>query len=189
MLGVVWGFMIIISVLCAALTGRMEAVSNAVLSGATSAVELLISMVGVMALWTGIMKIADAIGVTKFLANLFSPIMTKLFPDYEKGSPAIKAICMNVTANVLGLGNAATPMGIAAMKEMSRSNKNKFIANNSMVMFVVINTASIQLVPTMISILRQKHGAAFPFDVMPAIWLTSCVALTVGILTAKLLEK
>lgn len=189
MLGVVWSFMIIVSVICAVLTGRIEALSTAVLSGANSAVEILISMVGMMAFWTGLMKIADAIGITRFLAKLFSPIMKKLFPDYEKGSPAIKAICMNVTANILGLGNAATPMGIAAMKEMNKNNKNKFVANNSMVMFVVINTASIQLVPTTISILRQKHGAIFPFDIMPAIWITSCLTLIVGVLTAKLMEK
>ena len=189
MLGVVWGIMIIISIICAALTGRMEAVSNSVLSGAAGAVELLISMLGMMVFWTGFMKVADAIGVTRFLAKLFSPVMKKLFPDYDKDSPAIKAICMNVTANILGLGNAATPMGIAAMKEMNKSNKNKLIANNSMVMFVIINTASIQLVPTTISILRQKHGAVFPFDIMPAIWLTSCLTLVIGVLVAKLMEK
>lgn len=189
MLNFVWGFMIIISVFCAALTGRMEEVSKAVLSGASSAVELLISMVGMMALWTGIMKIADAIGVTQFLSNIFSPIMKKLFPDYDIDSPAIKAICMNVTANILGLGNAATPMGIAAMKEMNKSNKNKYVANNSMIMFVVINTASLQLVPTMVSILRQKHGAMFPFDIMPSVWLTSFFSLIVGIIAAKLMER
>lgn len=117
--------------------------------------------------------------------------MAKLFPDYEKDSPAVKAICMNITANLLGLGNAATPMGIAAMKEMAKARKEELpsAADNGMVMFVVINTASLQLIPTMMSALRASHGAASPFDVMPAVWITSVCGLCAGVLMAKLLGK
>lgn len=189
MINYIWGAIVIISVVCGIVTGNIEQVSKAVLSGAEEAMELLISMCGMMCLWTGLMQIADSSGLTNKLANFLKPIMKFLFPDYEENSTATKAICMNITANFLGLGNAATPMGIAAMKEMNKLNSTPTIANNSMVMFVVINTASIQLIPTMMSILRQKHGAASPFDVMPAIWVSSLCSLLIGIISAKLLQN
>ena len=116
-------------------------------------------------------------------------MMRLLFPKYPKDSAAMKAICMNITANLLGLGNAATPLGIAAMKEMSRVNKRPTEADNNMVMFVVINTASIQLVPTFMGTLRAQYGSAQPFDIVPAVWLASIVSLGLGILAAKLLER
>ena len=171
------------SILCALATGRMGELSGAVLSGASDAIQLVISMLGLMCLWTGLMRVAEKGGLTAILA--------KLFPDYEKDSPAVKAICMNITANLLGLGNAATPMGIAAMKEMARARKEELpsAADNGMVMFVVINTASLQLIPTMMSALRASHGAASPFDVMPAVWITSVCGLCAGVLMAKLLGK
>ena len=189
MINYIWGAMIVISVLCGITTGNIEQVSKAALGGASEAVELLISMCGMMCLWTGLMQIADCSGLTRILANFLKPVMRLLFPDYDEDSPAIKAICMNITANFLGLGNAATPMGIAAMKEMNKTNKSPGVANNSMIMFVVINTASIQLIPTMMSILRQKHGSASPFDVMPAIWISSICSLLIGIISVKILQK
>jgi spore maturation protein A len=188
MMNVIWGAMMLISILCALATGRMQQLSDAVLSGAGDAVELVISLLGMMCLWTGLMKIADAGGITRMLSRVFAPVMKKLFPDYEPDSPAVRAICMNVTANLLGLGNAATPMGIAAMKEMAKRNPIPGTANNSMAMFVVINTASIQLLPTMMGVQRARYGSATPFDVVPAVWVTSFAALLVGIVMAKILE-
>lgn len=185
----IWGSLILISIICAIITGRMPQLSDSILVGAQDAVTLSISMLGMMCLWTGLMKIAERSGITGVISRFFSPIISKLFPDYEKDSAAAKAICMNITANLLGLGNAATPMGIVAMKEMAKESKLKNTANNSMIMFVVINTASIQLIPTLLTILRQKHGANSPFDILPAIWITSIVALVVGIISAKILEK
>lgn len=181
--------MIIISIACSIFTGKINELSSSVLDGASSAIELVFSLMGTMCLFTGLLKIADEGGLTKFIAKLLSPVVSRLFPDCKKDSSAFKAICMNITANLLGLGNAATPLGIKAMKEMEKDNKIKGRANNSMVMFVVINTASLQLVPTMMSALRQKHGAASPFDVLPAIWLTSTFSLLVGIAVAKFLER
>ena len=178
----------LISILCALATGSMQQLSDAVLSGAGDAVELVISLLGMMCLWTGLMKIADAGGITRILSRVFAPVMRRLFPDYEPESPAVRAICMNVTANLLGLGNAATPMGIAAMKEMAKRNPIPGTANNSMAMFVVINTASIQLLPTMMGVQRARYGSATPFDVVPAVWVTSFAALLVGIVMAKILE-
>ncbi len=176
-----------LSVICAAVTGRMPQLSTGVMNGAGSAVELVIAIMGMMCAWTGLMKIADAGGITLMLSKLFDPLMRRLFPSCKKGGSAAKAICMNVTANLLGLGNAATPMGIAAMKEMAKLNPSQ-TADNSMVMFVVINSASIQLIPTFMGTLRAKYGSPAPFDILPAVWLTSVCALAAGIAVAKLLE-
>lgn len=189
MLNYIWAFMIIISFISAIFTGKMPDVSNAVLSGAFESVKFLISIVGMMTFWSGIMKIADKSGVTLIFAKFFSPIIKKLFPNSEKNSHAIKAICMNITANLLGLGNAATPMGIKAMQEMQKYNDNKNVATKDMIMFVIINTASIQLIPTTMSIIRQKHGSLYPLDVLPAIWFTSFLSLFFGILITKFFEK
>lgn len=188
MLNYIWGFMMIVSVACAVATGRIEKLSSSILEGASSSIDLVISLTGMMCLFTGLMKIADKSGLTKIISRILSPLVSKLFPDYDKDSSAFKAICMNITANLLGLGNAATPFGIKAMKEMSKDLKPG-CANNSMIMFVVLNTASIQIVPTMMSALRQKHGSASPFDVLPAIWITSVFSLLVGVLAARLLER
>ena len=185
----IWAALIIISIICSVVTGRTSEVSNASMNGAQDAVSLVISILGMMCFWTGLMNIAEKGGLTYVLAKVLSPLLKKLFPDYNKNSKSMRLICMNVTANILGLGNAATPFGIEAMKEMQKENKLKDTANNSMVMFVVLNTASLQLIPTLLTILRQKHGSEYPLDVLPAIWITSIISLTVGIMAAKLFEK
>lgn len=187
LLNYIWAGLILISVFCAVATGRVPELSASVLSGASGAVELIISMLGMMCAWTGLMKIADAGGITKILSNILHPLTKHLFPDLKKGSPALKAICMNITANLLGLGNAATPLGIAAMKELKKNNPTQ-TADNSMAMFVVINTASLQLIPTFMGTLRAKYGSPAPFDILPAVWFTSVCALTAGIAVAKILE-
>ncbi len=187
LLNYIWAGLILLSVFCAVATGRVPQLSAAVMSGAAGAVELVIAMLGMMCAWTGLMKIADSGGITLILSKLMDPLTRRLFPNCKKGSPAIKAICMNITANLLGLGNAATPMGIAAMKELAKLNPTQ-TADNSMVMFVVINTASIQLIPTFMGTLRAKYGSPTPFDILPAVWLTSVCALTAGITIAKVLE-
>ena len=127
--------MVAVSFVCALCGNHMEQLSKAVLDGADKAVELVISMAGVMSLWTGIMKIADRGGLTAIISKLLSPILSKLMPDYDSDSAAMKAVSANITANILGLGNAATPFGIAAMKEMQKTNKNVSSPNNSMIIF------------------------------------------------------
>lgn len=183
----IWAGMILFSFLCAAATGRMEALSAAVLSGAADAVTLVLSLTGMMCVWTGLMKIADEGGLTLLLSRALAPLMRRLFPDCEKGGSAVKAMCMNITANLLGLGNAATPFGLAAMKELKKANPTR-TADNSMVTFVVLNTASIQLIPTFTGTLRARYGSAAPFDILPAVWITSLCSVTAALLTAKLLE-
>lgn len=190
MMNLIWAFLLIVSFVCAVVTGRMPQLSQAVMDGAEQAVQLVIATLGMMCVWTGLMKIAEQGGLTALLAKAFSPVFRRIFPDYEKDSPAAKAICMNLTANFLGLGNAATPLGIAAMKEMqaARADPSSHTANRSMVMFVVMNTASIQLIPTFLATLRAQYGSTAPFDLLPAIWIASMVSLVVGFVVAKLLQ-
>ena len=189
MLNYIWGPIILVSIACAVFTGNIEPLSSSIMSGASDAINLIITMAGMMSLWTGLLKIAEEGGLTTILAKLFKPILKHLFKDCPEDSPAMRAICMNITANILGLGNAATPMGISAMKELNKLNKTPGVSSNSMVTFVVMNTASIQLIPTMMSILRQKYGSASPFDVIPAIWISSVTALLIGIALTKVFEK
>ncbi len=188
MLNYIWGALILVSIVCAIATGRVNELSNSITDGAASAISLVISLCGMMCFFSGLMKIADKSGITKVLARVFSPVLSRLFPEYKKESPAFKAICMNITANLLGLGNAATPFGIRAMKLMNEQNSTRGIASNSMVTFVVMNTASLQLIPTMMSAMRSKYGAGDPFDVLPAIWMSSVCALLVGVFVAKVME-
>ena len=180
---------LVISVICALITNRVQELSSAVISGATDAINLIISISGMMVLWTGIMNIAEKSKLTHLIAKIFSPIIKFLFPDLPEDSTASHSICMNITANLLGLGNAATPFGIAAMNEMQKLNKNKSVATKSMIMFVVINTASLQLFPTLLCSLRVNHGAKNPLDVLPCIWISSLIALVCGITATKFFEK
>lgn len=187
LLNYIWAFMIFFSIICAAATGRMAELSSAVLSGAANAVTLVIGMTGMMCAWTGLMKIADGGGITGALAKVLGPAVRRLFPSCKKGGPAVKAMCMNITANLLGLGNAATPLGLAAMKELKKKNPTD-TADNDMAMFVVLNASSIQLIPTFTATLRAQYGSAAPFDILPAVWVTSACALLVGVTAAKLME-
>ncbi len=189
MLNYIWAFMMLISIFCAIITNRMDALSGAILSGAEEAVNLVISMLGMMSLWGGLMKIAEFGGLTSLLSRMLSPLLRFLFPEYPINTPASNAICMNITANFLGLGNAATPFGVIAMKEMNKINKNSSTITPGMAMFIVINTASLQLIPTFLSVLRQKHGSLYPFSIIPALWLTSVISLVVGITSCKIFEK
>lgn len=191
MMNYIWGISIIISIFCAFFTGKISNLSSAILSGAGDAVTLIISILGMMALWSGIMKIAQKSGITDFLAKLFLPLIKLLFPDCNPKGSAAKAICMNITANLMGLGNAATPFGIKAMKELKKESgvKNLSVATNSMITFVVINTASLQLIPTFLCTLRQNYGAKNPMDIAPILWITSLTAITAGIISTKIFEK
>ncbi len=186
MLGYIWLFMIVTSVICSMINGRMDALTEAVTGGADKAVQLLISMAGVMCLWTGVMRIAEKSGITKGIAFILSPVLKRLMPDYSPKSEAMQAVSANITANILGLGNAATPLGIRAMKDMQSGNRLGDRPNASMIMFVVINTASIQLIPATAAALRQAAGSSEPYSILPYVWITSVGALLIGIFAAKL---
>ena len=189
MLNRIWAGMVLLSFFCAVVTGRMQELSQAVLAGSRQAVELTLSMAGMMCAWTGLLKIAEKSGATALLANFLRPITRRLFPDCAAGGEAIQAVSLNITANLLGLGNAATPLGIAAMKAMVKEKPTGSLPNRSMIRFVVLNTASIQLIPTYIATLRAQYGSQSPFDITPAVWLVSAAALTAALGMCFILER
>ena len=133
------------------------------------------------------MEVARQSGLLRFLSKFFSPILSLLFPGIKKDSPAAQAVCLNLAANLLGLGNAATPLGLEAARRMSRRTPG--VASDSLCMLVVCNTASIQLIPTTVAAVRMAAGSATPFDILPAVWVTSALSVATGILAAKLLSR
>lgn len=189
MMNYIWAGLMLVSILCALITGRMDQVSSSILTGAGAGVELSISLLGGMCLWGGIMKIAEEGGVTRLIAKALSPVLSFLFPGIQKGGEAAGAISMNFSANLLGMGNAATPLGIRAIQALKKEGGVVDAADNRMIMFVVINTASIQLIPATIAMLRAQAGCVTPLDILPATWISSIAALTVGIAVAKILER
>lgn len=187
MMSYIWGGMIVFSVLAAFFTGRMDAVAQGALDGADAAIKMAFSLLGIMCLWSGLLEIAKRSGLTEKLAQLLRPFMRLLFPHLPPNSPAVSAMVMNMTANMLGLSNAATPLGLAAMEELDKINPHKGIASDEMCLFVVINTASISLFPTTVIALRRAAGSTDPFSILVPVWLCSLIALIFGILAAKLL--
>ena len=186
MLSYIWGFIVIISLICAVFTGNLQDLSQGIMDGASQAVTLIITMAGIMCLWSGVMEIGERCGFTAFISKLLSPILSYLFKRLDKKSNAYKSMCMNISANLLGLGNAATPFGLTAMKELDTLNNRNNTASNEMVIFVVMNTASLQILPTMVATLRQSFGSQTPFDILPAVWVSSIVALAVALILAIL---
>ena len=182
----IWGGMVILSLLFGAATGRIDAVSEAALSGAQNAVELSLSMAGVLCLWSGIMEIMRVCGLTDGLARAFRPLMRRLLPEASRDSETLAAVSANVSANLLGLGNAATPLGIQAARRMARGWGG--VASDELCRLVVLNTASIQLLPTTIASVRAAAGCKTPFDILPAVWLSSVLSVTAGLTAAWLLS-
>lgn len=188
MMNYIWGGMIIISLIVSVFTGHVEQTAAAAVSGAGDAVTLCISLLGIMCLWTGISKIGEEGGLIKIIAKALNPILKFIFPKLDPKSSAFGSVVMNVVANLLGMGNAATPLGIKAVGELDKLNKCKKSANDEMCMFVVLNTASLQLIPTTLISLRQSYGSANPGEVILPIWICELCALAVGITVAKLFQ-
>ena len=184
MLNFIWAGMMIVAVACSIFTGRVDELSASMIDGAEGGVTLAISLMGIMCLWSGIMNIAENTGTTTFVAKLLQPVLKILFPKL-KSKKAREAIVMNMTANMLGLSNAATPFGLKAMNELRKFADGK-TATDEMCMFIVINTASIQLIPTTVIALRQSAGSASPTDIIIPVWLCSLCVVTVGVLAVKL---
>ncbi len=187
MLNGLWVGILLVSLLAGAATGRLEQVTNALLAGGGEAIELALTLGGAMCLWGGLMRVAEKGGLTALFARGMAPVMRLLFPGLDPSGPACRAILMNMAANLLGLGNAATPFGLKAMAELEKENPRPGTASNHMVVFVVLNTASIQLLPTTVATLRLRYGAAAPFDILPAVWLTSLACAAVAVSAAKIL--
>lgn len=188
MLNYIWFAMIAASLICAAMTGRLPELSDAVMDGAQSAVELSIFLLGSMCAWLGFLKIAEKSGLTKLLAKALSPIIDRLFPEYKNDENIKGKISMNVSANLLGLGNAATPLGLSAITAMNEK-ANGSAPTKGMILFVVINTASVQLLPINMAAMRSACGSEAPFGILPEIWVTSFASLAVGLMFCKLAER
>ena len=186
-MAVIWTALAAASVLCGLATGRMEAVSAAALEGAGAAVELALSMAGAICLWSGVMEVMRRAGLAEKLTGLLRPVLRRLYPAFSGDRAVMDHIAANVSANLLGLGNAATPMGLRAARAMAKRTPG--VASDELCMLVVCNTASIQLIPTTVASVRAAAGSGSPFDILPAVWLASALSVAAGILAAKLLGK
>lgn len=179
--------MVVLSVIFGFLGGTIDAVGAAALDGAAAAVELCLSMAGVMCLWSGVMSLMKACGLTDLLNRLFRPLLSRLLPNACRDETTLAALSGNVSCNLLGLGNAATPLGIQASQRMARGCGG--IASDELCMLVVLNTASIQLLPTTVAGVRSALGAKSPFDILPSVWLASVLSVAAGLTAAKLFSR
>ena len=187
-MAVLWTGMVLMSVLWGAAAGRMEQVSAAALEGAEAAVRLCLSMAGPLCLWSGVMEVMKQSGLGEGLSRLLRPVLLRLYPRLREDRDTLTALSANVSANLLGLGSAATPMGIQAAKGMAKRSAPGQ-ASDEMCLLIVCNSASIQLLPTTVASIRSAYGSAAPFDILPAVWVSSLASVTVGLLTARFLSR
>ncbi|MBN2858244.1 MAG: spore maturation protein [Candidatus Delongbacteria bacterium] len=184
-INIIWLAMILISVAVAAFTGKMEDVTMASFDSAKSAVTLAVGLIGAMALWLGLMKVLEAAGALNFISKMIYPVMKRLFPNIPEGHPALSAIIMNMSANMLGLGNAATPIGIKAMQELEEINPKKGTATDSMVLFLAINTSSVTILPLGVITIRAVAGADAPAAIIIPAILATIISTITAILACK----
>lgn len=188
MLNYVWVVLIVLSFISAILTGNMSQLSKSVIDGAVKAVELSLKLLSTMAFWGGMMKIIENSGLSIIISRILAPVMKRIFPSLRDRKDILSVMTMNVTANLLGLGNAATPLGLESMKRLQSVNPDKTKASREMVFFVVMNTASMKLIPTTVASLRQQHGSKTPFDIVPSCVLASSLSLLAGMIVAYILS-
>ncbi len=190
MVNLIWVSMLIIGITVAAINGNIEVVTTAALSGAQTAVDFALGLIAIMAFWLGIMKVAEEAGVIRLISRLVKPLTSFLFPSVPKDHPAMGAIIMNLSANVLGLGNAATPMGLIAMKELQKLNRySPNTASDAMCTFLALNTSCITLIPATIIGIRIKTGSANPTEIVgTTIFATAC-SMIVAILADRILRR
>ena len=181
----IWAGIVLISILCALLTGNGTALSSATLQGAQAGITLAISMAGAICLWTGIGALMEHAGITKVLSRFLRPLLRRLFPSTARDAALENDLSSNICANFLGLGNAATPMGISAARRMKRGST----ASDELCRLIVLNTASIQLIPTNVAAIRVSLGSSSPFDILPQVWITSLCSAGLGLTAAWLLGK
>ena len=178
-----------VSIVFAALGGKMGEMSSAILAKSGEAAELVISLCGMICFWSGMMRVAERAGLTEKLARLLSPIVGFLFKGIKRGGKAAGLITLNLAANVLGLGNASTPLGIAAMRAIAEESADfdGSAATDDMIMLCVLNTASLQIIPATTAALRASNGSAKPFDILPCVWLVSIYSVVIATVSAKLM--
>ena len=177
--------MAVIAVIFAMISGHGSELAAAIPKGAQAGIELVLSMGGALCLWTGLGRLMEKCGITAFLARLLRPILHRLFPDSKKDPTLSGVLSANICANILGLGNAATPMGLQAAEKLSAGTA----ATDQLCRLIVLNTASIQLIPSTVAALRASLGCKTPFDILPAVWITSLLSAGLGIAAAYILGK
>ncbi len=185
----IWFFIILVSIACAAYTGRISEVVNSILTGAQKSVELALYLAGIMAFWLGMMKIAEKSGLVSLIAKALTPIARRLFPGIPKDNPAVGDIAMNFTANAFGLSNAATPMGIKAMEELQKLNKDKESASNDMCTLLAMNTAGFQLVPATVIAVLVAFGSKNPTEIVIPTLIVTSIAFVSALIIVKTLER
>jgi len=183
-----WTLLIGISLAASVAFGNGDKLTSAILEGAQAGINLAISLGGSICLWSGVGLLMDKAGLTAILSKLLSPLLTRVFPSTKKDDDLSHHLSSNICANILGLGNAATPMGIRAAKRMVNPSNPK-MATDELCRLIVLNTASIQLIPGTVAAVRASLGASAPFDILPAVWLTSLCSAGLGLLAAWLLGK
>ena len=189
MVNYIWFSILVIGIVIGIVTGRGEIISNAIIASTTSSVELIIKLLGIMSLWCGIMKIAVKSGLTDKLAKILKPILRLILKEAGKDDKTLGPIVMNITANMMGLSNAATPFGIKAMENMQKINPHEDTASDDMAIFLVLNAACIQIIPTTIISIRAAAGSNSPADIILPSILTTGMAGIVGIISCKILQK
>jgi spore maturation protein A len=189
MLNIIWPLFLITSFIYAIFNGRVYEVNNSIFESTKLAVDLSISLLGTICLWNGIMQVASKTRIIDHLSKILKPIMKKIFPDIKENDEAHKPITMNIIANIMGLGNAATPLGLKAMKLMQKQNREKDKLSNSMAMFIVLNTASIQIIPTTVIAIRNSLGSENPTAMIIPVWIATIFAACSAVFAAKILMK
>ncbi len=189
MLNIIWPLFLITSFIYAIFNGRVYEVNNSIFESTKIAVDLSISLLGTICLWNGIMQVASKTRIIDHLSKILKPIMKKIFPDIKEKDEAHKQITMNIIANIMGLGNAATPLGLKAMKLMQKQNREKDKLSNSMAMFIVLNTASIQIIPTTVIAIRNSLGSENPTVMIIPVWIATIFAACSAVFATKILMK
>ncbi len=189
MINSVWLFLIISGIAVAAARGSMGDVSAGIMAGSSSSVELFLGLMGIMALWTGVMRVAERSGLVETLSRVIRPVLVPIFPGVPKNHPAMGAVVMNLAANMLGLGNAATPIGINAMKELQKLNPKPSKATDAMCTFLVLNTSSVQVIPATVIGLRAAAGSSNPTEIVGTALLATTISTLAGLLAVKTLER
>ncbi len=189
MLNKIWPAFIILSFLYAIFNGNIEEFNNSIFTSCAQTVDLILKLFGTMCLWNGLMKIVQETSLMRKLTKFISPLMKFLFPTMKKEDKEYKEITINIVANLLGIGNAATPLGLKAMQTMQEKNPQKDIITDSMAMFIVLNTASIQLIPSTVIAVRASLGSANPSQIIVPVWIATIAADVAGIIASKILMK
>ncbi len=189
MLNKIWPFFIIISFAFAIYSGNISNINSAIFSSAEQTVELCLTLLGTLCLWNGIMNIALKTSLIKKLTKFLKPLISFLFPDLKNDKKISEQVSMNIVANILGLGNASTPIGLKAISSMQEKNNDKTTLNNSMAMFILINTASLQIIPTTVIAIRSSLGSNNPSKIILAVWVATIAAFLTAITAGKILSK